>query len=78
VQIPSLNNVQISLEAVDQLRALHALANRNATPETLLDQMQVSIIALGHLKEGNQLTIDGFDVRRHLGDTQRIVLRGSK
>lgn len=78
VQIPQLANVEISLSAVDQLRGLHAIANRNVEQGTPLDQRQVSLVARGYVAEGNRLMIDDFEVRRHLNDTQRTVVQGSK
>jgi hypothetical protein len=78
VQIPNLSGVDISREAVQQLQGLYDTANRNAMQGAPLDQRQVSLVAQGYMGSDDRLMIDGFDVRRHLTDAQRTVVRGSR
>jgi hypothetical protein len=78
VRIPDLPDVDISNGAVQQLQGLYDTANRNATQGVPLDQRDVSIVARGYVETDNRLMIDGFNVRRHLSDTQRAVIQGSR
>jgi hypothetical protein len=78
VQIPNLADVDISREAVQQLRGLYDTANRNAMQGVPLDQRHVSIVAQGYIGPDNRLMIDGFNVHRHLTDTQRTAVQGSR
>jgi hypothetical protein len=43
-----------------------------------LDQRHVSIVAQGYMGPDNRLMIDGFNVHKHLTDTQRTVVEGSR
>ncbi|MDR2776853.1 MAG: hypothetical protein LBB17_02310 [Puniceicoccales bacterium] len=78
VQIPNLPGVDISREAVQQLRGFYETANRNAVQGIPLDQRHVSLIAQGYVGPDDRLMIDGFDARRHLTNTQRTVVQGSR
>ncbi|MDR0693380.1 MAG: hypothetical protein LBF49_02290 [Puniceicoccales bacterium] len=78
VQLPNLPDVDISVEAVQQLQGLYNTANRNAIQGMPLDQRQVALVAQGYVGPDNRLMIDGFNAHRHLTDTQRTVVQGSR
>jgi hypothetical protein len=78
VQIPNLADVDVSRDAIQQLKGLYDTANRNAIQGVPLDQRDVSIVARGYIGPDNRLMIDGFNAHRHLTGTQTTVVQGSR